>query len=55
VLLDTWLQNYIVRASLGLCSAVGVGDGVLRFVLAAVGLQAVQTARVNPAHTLRNE
>lgn len=55
VLLDTWLQNYVVRASLGLWSAVGTGGGVLLFVLAAVGLQAVQTARVNPAHTLRSE
>lgn len=55
VLLDAWLQNYAVRVSLGIWSALGILGSGLIFVLATAAVQAVQTASVNPATTLRSE
>ena len=55
VLLDAWLQHYVARVSLGGWSALGIGGGVLVFVLATVAMQTVQTASIDPATTLRSE
>jgi putative ABC transport system permease protein len=55
VLLDAWLQTYVVRVSLEGWSALGIGGSVLVFVLATVAMQAVQAASIDPAATLRSE
>jgi ABC-type antimicrobial peptide transport system permease subunit len=55
VLLDAWLQTYVVRVSLEGWSALGIGGSVFVFVLATVAMQAVQAASIDPAATLRSE
>jgi predicted permease len=52
---EKWLQTFAYRSSLPLWLFVATGVLSLTIALIVVGLQAIKTARINPAVTLRAE
>ena len=50
-----WLENYPYRREVGFETFVGAGGIVLFIGLATISYQAIKTALMNPAETLKKE
>ena len=55
LLMNSWLENYASRISIGVTTLLLAGIGVLVIALLTIGYKTVQTALANPIDVLRDE
>jgi putative ABC transport system permease protein len=55
LMMDRWLQGFAYRTDISVWLLMGAGAVVIGVALFTVSLQAIRTARVNPASTLKAE